>query len=142
MIRCVLANGMLLAVPIVDVNHLCATRQVKPKPTLCIPQCSTVALQLDLSGNPTFSQALQRAKDMAAQAFAHSTTPFAKVVDALGVSRSAAFTPVYQAMLVFNSADEPGEGQMAPWEGLQVDPVIADRGQLVQTDLVMSVNMR
>jgi non-ribosomal peptide synthetase component F len=103
---------------------------------------STVALRLDLSGNPTFSQLLERAKEMTTAAFAHGTTPFSRVVDALGTIRSAAHTPIYQAMLAFNSAAEPGEGPLAPWRGLRVVPVAADRGQLVQTDLILSINMR
>jgi non-ribosomal peptide synthetase component F len=62
--------------------------------------CSTLALRLDLSGDPTFSQALRRAKDMAVSAFAHGSTPFAKVVEHLHVVRSAAFTPLYQVAML------------------------------------------
>ena len=58
--------------------------------------CSTLALRLDLSGDPTFSQALRRAKDVALSAFAHAAAPFAKVVERLNILRSASFTPVYQ----------------------------------------------
>ena len=65
----------------------------------CQSACSTLALRLDLSGDPTFSQALHGAKKMAAEAFAHGSTPFVKVVDALDMTRSAAFTPVYQVSI-------------------------------------------
>jgi non-ribosomal peptide synthetase component F len=57
---------------------------------------NTLALRTDLAGDPSFSAALDRAKDAATQAFAHGMAPFAKVVDSLGAVRSAAFTPVYQ----------------------------------------------
>jgi non-ribosomal peptide synthetase component F len=57
---------------------------------------NTLALRTDLSGDPSFSNALDRAKAAATQAFAHGMAPFAKVVDSLGAVRSAAFTPVYQ----------------------------------------------
>lgn len=60
---------------------------------------NTLALRLDLAGDPSFSTALIRAKAAATQAFAHGSVPFAKVVDSLGVTRSAAFTPVYQVQL-------------------------------------------
>jgi non-ribosomal peptide synthetase component F len=57
---------------------------------------NTLALRLDLGGDPSFAKLLGRAKATAVQAFAHGSTPFAKVVEALGVFRSAAFTPIYQ----------------------------------------------
>lgn len=101
--------------------------------------CSTLALRLDLSGDPSFSQAVQRAKKMAAEAFAHGTTPFTKVVEALGVARSAAFTPIYQVMLVVDDDERLSTEQMSSWPGLQVAGVIADRGMVVPTDLVVSI---
>ena len=60
---------------------------------------STLALRLDLSGEPTFSQALQRARQATAAAFAHGAAPFSKVVEAVKTVRSAAFTPIYQVFL-------------------------------------------
>lgn len=57
---------------------------------------NTLALRLDAGGDPTFNEALQRAKGVAAQAFVHGSAPFAKVVGAMDIIRSAAFTPVYQ----------------------------------------------
>lgn len=63
------------------------------------PFLNTLALRLDLAGDPTFSAAVGRAKAAATQAFAHGAAPFAKVVDSLGLVRSAAFTPIYQVWL-------------------------------------------
>lgn len=60
---------------------------------------NTLALRLDLADDPTFTAAVSRAKAMATQAFARGTVPFAKVVESLGVTRSAAWTPIYQARL-------------------------------------------
>lgn len=60
------------------------------------PFINTLALRLDAGGDPTFGAALQRAKGVATQAFVHSSAPFARVVNALDIIRSAAFTPVYQ----------------------------------------------
>ena len=57
---------------------------------------STIALRLDLSGDPSFNGTLERARSMTANALVHGSTPFAKVVDVLDITRSAAFTPVYQ----------------------------------------------
>ena len=57
---------------------------------------NTVALRADVSGNPSFQQLLQRTGHATMAAFEHADAPFARVVDALGLDRSAAFTPVYQ----------------------------------------------
>ena len=61
---------------------------------------STLALLLELSGEPTFVELLGRARSAALGAFAHADVPFARVVDALGVARDASRTPVFQAMFV------------------------------------------
>ena len=58
---------------------------------------NTLALRLDMSGDPTFCELLRRAKEATAQAFKHGAAPFARVVEAVGSMRSAAFTPLYQA---------------------------------------------
>ncbi len=57
---------------------------------------NVLALRLDLSGDCTFAEALRRSRAASAQAFMHAAAPFAKVVEALDVVRSAAFTPIYQ----------------------------------------------
>jgi surfactin family lipopeptide synthetase A len=73
-----------------------ANRDMAEVHDLMGPFLNTLALRLDLAGDPTFSAVVARAKAAATQAFAHGNAPFAKVVDSLGVIRSAAFTPVYQ----------------------------------------------
>jgi Condensation domain len=57
---------------------------------------NTLALRMDLSGDPSFQQLLQRAVKTAMAAFEHADAPFARVVDELRLDRSAAFNPVYQ----------------------------------------------
>lgn len=59
---------------------------------------NTVVLRTDVSGDPTFQQLLQRAAQTAMAAFDHAETPFAKVVEALQLDRSAAFNPIYQVI--------------------------------------------
>ena len=73
-----------------------ANRDMSEVHGLMGPFINTLALRLDAGGDPTFSEALQRAKGVAAQAFVHGSAPFAKVVGAMDIIRSAAFTPVYQ----------------------------------------------
>lgn len=82
---------------VVGVPH--ANRDQSELHALLGPFTNTLALRLDLADDPIFSTVLSRTKTVAAEAFAHSSAPFARVVDALGIERSAAFTPVYQVRL-------------------------------------------
>lgn len=61
---------------------------------------NTLALRTDLSGDPSFCTAVHRARAVATHAFVHGNVPFAQVVDSLGLTRSAAFTPLYQVLEV------------------------------------------
>ena len=45
-------------------------------------------------------------------------------------------------MLALTTDEEPQGGQVPQWQGLQVSPVVADRGQVVATDLVVSITLR
>ncbi len=54
------------------------------------------ALRTDVSDDPTFQQLLRRVGSTTQRAFLHADAPFAKVVDALRLDRSAAYNPVYQ----------------------------------------------
>lgn len=68
---------------------------------------NTVVLRTDVSGDPTVQQLLQRAAQTAMAAFDHAETPFAKVVEALRLDRSAAFNPIYQVIAcVANAAPD------------------------------------
>lgn len=57
---------------------------------------NTLALRLNIAHDTSMAVALKHAKAVTTEAFAHGVTPFARVVEALGAVRSAAFTPIYQ----------------------------------------------
>jgi hypothetical protein len=57
---------------------------------------NTLALRTDVGGDPSFQQLLARAKGAAAEAFQRADAPFASVVSALKLDRSASYNPVYQ----------------------------------------------
>ncbi|MER5968906.1 MupA/Atu3671 family FMN-dependent luciferase-like monooxygenase [Streptomyces sp. NPDC002055] len=67
---------------------------------------NTLALRLDLSGDPDFGTLLRRVRGVALDAYDHASVPFEDVVRALGPSRGTDRTPVFQVMAEFES-DEP-----------------------------------
>jgi len=64
---------------------------------------NTLALRLDLSGNPTLRTLLQRVRSMALAAFTHADAPFEKVVERIQPTRSTSHSPLFQVMFVFQN---------------------------------------
>ncbi|XXF74928.1 amino acid adenylation domain-containing protein [Myxococcaceae bacterium GXIMD 01537] len=61
---------------------------------------NTLALRVDLSDDPTFSELLLRVRKMALDAYAHQDVPFEKLVAALELPRDLAHNPLFQVMFV------------------------------------------
>ncbi|MEI2429486.1 non-ribosomal peptide synthase/polyketide synthase [Lysobacter yananisis] len=59
---------------------------------------NTLALRVDLSGEPSLAQVIERVKQRALDAQAHQQMPFEQVVEALQPPRSLAHTPLFQVM--------------------------------------------
>jgi len=94
---------------------------------------NTVALRADLADDPSFSQLLDRVRETTLDAFAHEEVPFDRVVDALGLDRDAARTPLFQTMLVFAAS----RGESESLAGLQQDS-IHPQGTVARFDLTVS----
>ncbi|MGW7227823.1 MupA/Atu3671 family FMN-dependent luciferase-like monooxygenase [Streptomyces cyaneofuscatus] len=67
---------------------------------------NTVALRVDLTGDPAFATLLERVRAVSLDAYDHAATPFDAVVRALAPPRATDRTPVFQTLAEFQS-DEP-----------------------------------
>ncbi len=84
---------------------------------------NTLVFRLDLSGNPTFLELVERVKEAALGAFANQDYPFDRLVDTLQVQRDPSMAPLVQVL--FNLVNAPiGDIQLygLKWEPFEVDP--------------------
>lgn len=81
---------------------------------------NTLALRLNLSGDPTFVELLERVRSTAMDAYAHQDVPFEAVVDAVQPDRDRQSHPLFQVMFVLqNAPSEPlrfPDLEIAPFE--------------------------
>jgi len=68
------------------------------------PFINSLPLRADLGGDPPFGEIVARARRRALGAFNHQELPFEKVVQELAAERTLAHAPIYQVMLVAQSA--------------------------------------
>jgi len=64
---------------------------------------NTLALRVDLSGNPSFVELLKRVKEDMLAADEHQDLPVERLLDVLEVDRSMSHSPLFQAMLFFQN---------------------------------------
>jgi amino acid adenylation domain-containing protein len=83
---------------------------------------NTLVLRANLSGNPTFTELLQRVKDTVIGAIDHQDLPFETLVEKLDPKRDMSHTPLFQVMFVLNNA--PAETLKLP--GLELSLVELD----------------
>ncbi|MBU3890346.1 non-ribosomal peptide synthetase [Methylosinus sp. KRF6] len=62
-----------------------------------------VALRIRLDGDPSFSQIVDRIRDVTLSTYDHQTFPFDKLVEALRPERSPLHSPIFQVKLAFHN---------------------------------------
>jgi non-ribosomal peptide synthetase component F len=93
-----------------------------------------LVLRTNLSGDPTFTELLQRVREVTLGAYANQHTPFATLVNALKVKREWNRNPLFQVVFVLQNA-EIGTFELP---GLTLSPVRFE-GNLSPFDILVSL---
>lgn len=101
---------------------------------------NTLALRIDLGGNPSFRDLLQRVRTVVVDAMAHQDLPFEQLVAELNPSRSLSHSPLFQVLfqLQMPSTMESGSGITLP--GLDVERLDVERGK-AKFDLALTMQV-
>jgi amino acid adenylation domain-containing protein len=100
-----------------------------------------LALRIDLSGDPTFSDLMRRARETTLDAFANADVPYETVVRATNPERDLSQTPVFQAMIVLhNPAWQTQRPKFEP-EGIRCTEITHEKGWS-KFDLLLGMSER
>ena len=100
-----------------------------------------LALRLDLSGEPSFSELLTRARATTLSAFAHADVPYEMVVRATTPERDLSQTPVFQVMMVLHNPQwEHSRPKFEP-KGVTATELVHEKGW-AKFDLLLGMSQR
>ncbi|GGK73127.1 non-ribosomal peptide synthetase [Mangrovihabitans endophyticus] len=96
---------------------------------------NTLVLRTDVSGDPRFTELLDRVRRTGLAAYAHQDVPFERLVDALATERSPARHPLFQVVLSLDNTRAPAVVAPGTLPDLTVSPVSVHTGA-VPFDLI------
>jgi amino acid adenylation domain-containing protein len=103
----------------INIGTPIASRALEDTEKLIGPFANTLVLRLNLQGDPTFTELLKRAREVALGAYAHQDVPFERIVRSLQPKRDLSRTMMFQVTLALQNA-----GSSIPaLEGVQVNRV-------------------
>ncbi|HYP02720.1 MAG TPA: amino acid adenylation domain-containing protein, partial [Pyrinomonadaceae bacterium] len=95
---------------------------------------NTLVMRTCLSGDPAFSELLERVREVALAAYTHQDLPFERLVGELQPERRMSHSPLFQVLFVLQNAPMPA----LELPGLTLTPIIADTG-IAKFDLTLSM---
>ncbi|MBE2998654.1 amino acid adenylation domain-containing protein [Nocardiopsis sp. HNM0947] len=99
---------------------------------------NTLVLRTDTSGNPSFTDLVQRVRDEWLAAYAHQEVPFERVVEHLAPERVLGRHPLFQTMLALQNTQEA----VVDLPGLDVHAEDVDDGAEAKFDLLFTLGER
>jgi len=104
---------------------------------------NTLALRVDLAGDPSFEGILGRVRETALDAFAHQDVPFEKLVEALQPRRDPSRHPLFQVVLAMQNVPLGGLGGLGGLDielpGLALEPLEVE-STTTKFDLTLSLH--
>jgi amino acid adenylation domain-containing protein len=96
---------------------------------------NTLALRVEINGSQDINTLIERVKDSVNHALTHQDLPFERLVEDLGVTRSLSHTPVFQAMLAWQTQDSTE----LTLDGLAIESISVGLDQ-TKFDLTLSIS--
>lgn len=91
---------------------------------------NTLVLRTDTSGDPSFSELLERVREMNLAAYENQDVPFERLVEELNPVRSRSRHPLFQVMLAFQNTPDPVLSLPEMETSLQISSVGASKFDL------------